>query len=84
MGVHLELDSDKRFRPWGISVVEEMMNLSLQGGVAQELKRDLQESGQEQLVVEQETLHAGKEIALEDKELLVVVLVAAKPLFSLL
>lgn len=82
MGVHLELDSDKRFQPWGISVVDETMNLPLQGGARQELKRDLLEPGQEQLLVEQETLHAGKEIALEEQELLV--LTAAKPPFSLL
>jgi hypothetical protein len=82
MGVRLELDSDKRFQPWGISVVDETMNLPLQGGARQELKRDLLEPGQEQLLVEQETLHAGKEIALEEQELLV--LTAAKPPFSLL
>jgi len=82
MGVRLELDSDKRFQPWGISVVDETMNLPLQGEARQELKRVLQEPGQEQLLVEQETLHAGKEIALDEQELLV--LTAAKPPFSLL
>jgi hypothetical protein len=36
MGVHLELDSDKRFQPWGISVVDEMTSLPLQEKAGQE------------------------------------------------
>jgi hypothetical protein len=36
MGVHLELDSDKRFQPWGISMVDEMTSLPLQEKAGQE------------------------------------------------
>ena len=64
MEVHLVQGIDKRFQPWGISVVDETTRLSLQGQVLEVKEQCLYEQQPGLVVVGMEAWSGEVEVAL--------------------